>query len=307
MLLPIFRRVGTHQEARSVRDDVSSRSNEDGREFPDSRVDTYNSISAIYAENRPSYPEELFVHLSKLTSKRQRALDTATGNGQAAVPLARHFDEVIATDQCAGQINEAMRRPHPKNVEFRVARAGASGLEEGSVDLMTAAQAIHWLVSLDEYYQEVERVLRPGGVFAVWCYTKPRVSVLIDPIVDDLYNSRELWPYWADWRPLLDDAYRGLRLPFGANRCEFEYKMRETWTLTRFQDYLRTWPAIAQSRQNNDDQCLSYVQDVFQEIERAWGAVSLARTIEWNLNGRVDVRPITRVSPPYLSPLSTVV
>ena len=218
---------------------------------------------------------------------------------RAAIPrktaLARltvAFDEVIATDQGAGQINQAMKRPHPKNVKFRIARAGASGLAERSVDLMTCAQAFHWLVPLDlhEYYHEVERVLKPGGVFAVWCYAQPRVSEPIDPIVNELYNSKELWSYWAHWRPVLDDAYRCLRLPFGTNQCEFEYKMRKTWTLTRFEDYLRTWPAIAQSRQNNDYDCLFYVQDVLQRIEHAWGAAGLARTIEWNVIGRVDIR-----------------
>jgi ubiquinone/menaquinone biosynthesis C-methylase UbiE len=271
-------------------DNLSFRSKEEWRELSHSSVDTYDSAPALYAKSRPCYPEEMFLHLSKLTSKRERALDTATGNGQAALMLARHYDEVIATDQCAGQIDEAMTRPHPRNVEFRIARAEASGLEERSADLITCAQALHWLAPLDNYYREVVRVLRPGGVFAVWCYTKPRVSDLIDPIIDELYDSKKLWPYWAHVRRHLDDGYRGLRMPFGINEREFEYKMRDTWTLNRFQDYLRTWPAIAKSTLNKDEHCLMYILSVFKEIERAWGEVGMARSIEWNLSGRVDIR-----------------
>jgi ubiquinone/menaquinone biosynthesis C-methylase UbiE len=50
-----------------------------------------------------------------------------------------------------------------------VASAAACGLDSASVDIVTVAQALHWF-ELAPFYAEVERVLRPRGVRAVWTY-----------------------------------------------------------------------------------------------------------------------------------------
>ena len=45
----------------------------------------------------------------------------------------------------------------------------------GSVDLVTVAQALHWF-DLPRFYDEVQRVARPGGLIAVWCYQLHTIS-----------------------------------------------------------------------------------------------------------------------------------
>ena len=60
--------------------------------------DHFSGHAACYQQFRPNYPEELFAYLASLCPNHRLAWDCATGNGQAAVALARHFDSVIATD-----------------------------------------------------------------------------------------------------------------------------------------------------------------------------------------------------------------
>ena len=93
--------------------------------------------------------------------------DCATGSGQAAVSLAGHFDRVIATDASRQQLDQAM--PHDR-VTYQVAQAQRTGIASGSVDLVTVAQALHWF-DIPRFFNEAKRVLKPGGVVAVWCYS----------------------------------------------------------------------------------------------------------------------------------------
>lgn len=60
---------------------------------------------------------------------------------QVAVSLAESFQHVVAQDSSASQIAAAQQRP---NIRYEQAPAEASGLPDGSVDLITAAQCMHW-------------------------------------------------------------------------------------------------------------------------------------------------------------------
>src|SRR6266540_4796906 len=90
--------------------------------------DHFSCHSKDYARYLPTYPSSLFSAVSSLAKRHEHCLDAGTGNGQAAVGLATHFAEVVATDASADQIAHAI--PHPR-VTYRVAPAERSGLEEG--------------------------------------------------------------------------------------------------------------------------------------------------------------------------------
>ena len=66
--------------------------------------DHFSGHAVEYAKFRPHYPDELFEYLALISPRHELAWDCATGNGQAAVGLARHFDSVIATDASAQQL-----------------------------------------------------------------------------------------------------------------------------------------------------------------------------------------------------------
>src|SRR5260370_10918072 len=104
--------------------------------------DQFAQAAPAYATFRPRYPAALFGALAAHAPARHLAWDCATGSGQAAIGLAEHFEQVVATDASDAQLAAAL--PHPR-VRYQRATAEASGLSPGSVALVTVAQALHWL------------------------------------------------------------------------------------------------------------------------------------------------------------------
>src|SRR5690606_37365985 len=70
-------------------------------------ADHFSGHAALYAARRPRYPDTLFGWLAAQSPARERAWDAGCGSGQAALGLAAHFDQVIASDPSAEQIAEA--------------------------------------------------------------------------------------------------------------------------------------------------------------------------------------------------------
>ena len=58
--------------------------------------DNFSRQADRYSRYRPTYPDELFTWLASLVSRHDCAWDCGTGNGQAAVALAMHFETIFA-------------------------------------------------------------------------------------------------------------------------------------------------------------------------------------------------------------------
>jgi SAM-dependent methyltransferase len=200
--------------------------------------DHFSGHAAEYALARPRYPAALFDWLAGVAAARNLAWDCGTGNGQAAVALAEHFDHVVATDPSQEQLRNTERHPR---VEYRQAAERDPLLREVSVDLVTVAQALHWF-DPPAFFDEVRRVLRPAGVLAVWGYELATLSPQIDPLLEHFYRLT-VGPYWPPQRALLERGYRSLEFPF-AEIAAPEFSMEAQWTLGQFAAYLRTWSAV---------------------------------------------------------------
>jgi SAM-dependent methyltransferase len=244
--------------------------------------DHFSGVSSAYAEFRPRYPDSLFGWLAGLPAKRGLAWDCATGSGQAAVGLASRFDRVIGTDASAKQI--AAATPHPR-VDYRVAPAEASGLEADSVDLVTVAQALHWL-DRPAFFAEARRVLRSDGVIAVWTYGNPRLD---DPRADEVlrrFTSETVGPYWPPERDLVDSEYRTIDFPF----AEIEppaFEMEAQWTLPALLGYIGTWSATTRFRAARGYDPLP---ELAAGLQRFFDDPETPRRIEWPLALRVGCR-----------------
>ena len=142
----------------------------------------FGAVAADYARHRPTYPDALFDWLASVAPARGHALDCGTGNGQAAVALAERFARVTATDLSEGQLAQAIAHPR---VTYRAAPAESSGVADGSCDLVTVAQALHWF-DLVAFGREVRRVLAPNGVVAAWSYGLFACEPAIDALVLEL-------------------------------------------------------------------------------------------------------------------------
>lgn len=242
---------------------------------PDHPAVHFGAVAAGYARHRPTYPEALFDWLAAVAPARRQAWDCATGNGQAALPLAERFDRVVATDLSAGQL--AAATPHAR-VAYRQAPAEASGLPDESCDLVTVAQALHWL-DLDAFGREATRVLVPGGVVAAWSYGMLACAPAVDAAVGVLYED-VVGAYWHPGRRHVETGYRDLALP-GAPLAPPPFAIERAWTLAELVGYLGTWSAVARWRQAHDD--ADPVALVMDRLAAAWGAPDEARVVRWPL------------------------
>ncbi|KAI5480052.1 S-adenosyl-L-methionine-dependent methyltransferase [Pseudohyphozyma bogoriensis] len=127
-----------------------------------------------YRKYRPTYPRILLDEvLSKVTTPTKTlAIDVGCGPGTFTHDLAPHFARVVGIDPSEGMIAAASEKD---NVEFRVGSAiEMTGVEDGSVDLITSATAAHWFP--ESWWGEAVRVLKPGGAVALFTYGYPLPS-----------------------------------------------------------------------------------------------------------------------------------
>lgn len=242
--------------------------------------DHFSSHAADYAQFRPAYPSELFDYLASIAPGRQCAWDCATGNGQAAVGLSSYFERVIATDASEQQIVNA--RQHER-VDYRVALAEASELNDESIDLITVAQALHWF-DLPRFFNEVRRVAKRDGIIAVWAYTLLKIAPDIDVLVDRFYYETT-GPFWAAERSIVDAGYRMVEFPFD-ELSPPKFELPTKWSLDQLLGYLRTWSA---TKNFIAAKGFDPVDNLAGDIRSLWGEPETPRKMRWPLHLRVGI------------------
>ena len=249
--------------------------------LPESRpsgpfADHFSSQAQGYAKFRPRYPSVLFHYLAVRAPSTALAWDCGTGNGQAAVGLAERFARVVATDPSEAQISRAIAHPR---VEYRVARYD-SGLPPGTAQLVTVAQALHWM-DADALVAEARRVLQPGGLLAVWCYSLCRIERSIDELVEFFYRVT-VGSFWPPERRLVDDGYRSIALPIDELDVP-PLDLVAEMTLPQFLGYVETWSAV--------QRCLAVrgrdtLDSFARSIAERWEAPSISRRVTFPLHVR---------------------
>lgn len=241
-------------------------------------ADHFSRQSSQYTQFRPRYPAELFAYLASLVEQHDCAWDCGTGNGQAAVDLAKHFSRVVATDPSANQIAHATANDR---VEYLVAAAEACPLPNDSVDLVTVAQAVHWF-DRPRFYSEVRRVARSGGVLAVWSYGLATITPEVDRLVGELYEPI-VGAYWPPERRLIEERYATIEFPFKEVTGP-SFAMTAAWTLDDLLGYLGTWSSVVRYRQEHGVDPISLID---KRLAEAWGPLIVARSVHWPLYIRI--------------------
>ena len=240
--------------------------------------DHFSTQAAAYAAHRPTYPPALATFLAGLAPGRGLALDAACGTGQLSTQLAEHFDRVVATDASAAQIANATRHPR---VAYRTAPAEQSGLAASSVDLITVAQAAHWL-DLGTFYDEARRVARPRAVLALISYGILHVEGAPEPVVRHFYDA-VVGPYWPPERRHVEDGYRALPFPF-AEIDGPDLAITVAWSLDDLTGYIETWSAL---RGLEKAVGRAPVAAFHAALRSCWGPAERVRAVRWPLSLRL--------------------
>ncbi|MEM7600210.1 MAG: class I SAM-dependent methyltransferase [Verrucomicrobiota bacterium] len=233
--------------------------------------DHFSAIANEYHSGRISYPTELYEYLSGVCEGKLLAWDCATGSGQAASGLSPYFHQIIATDISESLLSLA---PDVNNVSFRRASSEDSGIETDSVNLVTVAQAIHWFEHAD-FWQEVGRVLKSGGVLAFWGYVWPTVDGNVDRLLRDFRQKIEhCWPQRSHH---LQNNYKDIEAPFEGIETPC-FHLEENWKASDYLAHLASWSGTRYFRDKFGEDPVKTMQ---KDFENRWGKG--IRPVKWAL------------------------
>ena len=240
--------------------------------------DHFSRQSWEYSRYRPGYPPDLITWVASRAPDRALAVDCATGNGQAAIALAGHFDAVLAVDGSLAQLERA--QPHP-NVRYELAMAEQLPVPDQSVSLVAAAQAVHWF-DFEGFHAECRRVLKPGGVIAVWTYEKFQAGSAIDGIVDRFYAD-VVGGYWPPERRYVDEAYQTLPFPWAEERAP-GFQLVTEWSLEQAIGYFASWSAVQRFKDERPGE--DPLPALAGELATLWPAAGTLR-LNWPIHLRL--------------------
>jgi hypothetical protein len=243
--------------------------------------DHFSHRASEYSRFRPDYPPELYAFVYRHVSRFEAAWDAGTGSGQVAGTLALSFGKVYATDASERQIAQAVIK---ENIEYFVSPSESVPIPSGCIDLITAAQALHWFRH-DLFYAEVRRVSREGAFIAAWAYGLPSVSPAIDPVIRG-FNTEVIGPYWPKERMYVDNGYETIPFPFERLPTP-PFFIEKKRSLDSFLGYVSTWSAVREFMERRGEDPLIPFE---RELAPLWGAEE-EKTVRWPLfllMGRID-------------------
>ncbi len=227
--------------------------------------DNFSHNSQNYAQFRPSYPDEVFTFLETVLTRKERAWDCATGNGQVAIKLAGLFNEVQATDLSENQLKNAVSSP---KIHYSQQLAEQTNFPKSCFDCVTVGQAIHWF-DFEKFYREVNRTLKPNGIFVVLGYGNLLTdNEAVQQWIEHLYRG-VLDDYWDPERKYIDEKYQTIPFPFEEITSP-QFQIRNSWNREQLLGYLNTWSAVkhyTDKHQQNPVEAISDQLPAFDSIQ----------------------------------------
>ncbi|XP_077977811.1 putative methyltransferase DDB_G0268948 [Glandiceps talaboti] len=274
----------------------------------------YKAVSTAkgYKRFRPSYPKEVATeimkfmgHINKVTDyrgylfsvdgasiserhdeckthniqgaieKQRLAVDVGCGPGQSTTILAEYFHQVVGLEISESQLQEANVNNHYPNVKYRAGSADSLPVDDGAVDLITAAQAAHWF-DLQRFYQEVDRVLRPNGCLAVYGYGLPQImkedgrsNQQFKTLLYNLHYRTWKKYFCVDKRLILANHYQDIILPYKEDFLRVDnLSIRMEYTVEDFIGYLKTTSSYTKCLRDNPTGTDTILSSLQEEIIR---------------------------------------
>lgn len=163
-----------------------------------------NFKSLNYNSFRPKYPPTFYKILSQYASKGdesklplEKSIDLGCGTGVATYPLLNISNEVIGLDLSLTMVETANSLIDERTKQLGVDKSRISfktgavedfldsksqDIQQNSVDLITAAQCIHWFQDFPKFFENSYKILKQGGTLAYFFYCDP---IIVDYHIKD--------------------------------------------------------------------------------------------------------------------------
>ncbi len=152
----------------------------------------FSGFAGLYDQTRPAmpfYPVEVITRY--LGRKPEIVIDLGCGTGLSSSVWKNRCEELVGIDPSEDMLVVA-RQKETAGFSFRKGFSSGTGMPDQSVDVVVCSQSFHWMEPHSSL-QEINRILKPGGIFS---------TVDCD------------WPPVSDWR--VEKAYTDL---FGKISC----------------------------------------------------------------------------------------
>ncbi len=165
-----------------------------------------------YAKHRTGFPDAFFerVFNEGIIKAGASIVDLGTGTGTLARGFAQRGCNVIGLDISAQMLEQARdlsEKAGLNNIDFRFAKAEATGLPDDSCDVVSAGQCWHWF-DRPAAAEEMKRILKPNGHIVIahfdWLPLKDNIVDATERLIqkynpkwyETSANGLGLYPEW---------------------------------------------------------------------------------------------------------------
>ena len=148
----------------------------------------FYGFAEVYDQNRPAMPQKACdLILSYLDAPPRHIVDLGSGTGLSAAAWQGAGASVIGVEP-SGDMLAVARKRAGERLTFLQAYADRTGLADGFADAVVCSQSFHWMAPAATLL-EVNRILRPGGVFAaVDCDWPPVMDWQVEKAYETLHR-----------------------------------------------------------------------------------------------------------------------
>lgn len=152
-------------------------------------ADRFLGFADAYDRARPALPDfPVIIILKYLGYRPSLVIDLGSGTGLSTVSWKGRCNNAVGIEPNEDMLAIA-RLKQTEGIRFMKAFSHETGLENACADVVVCSQSFHWMEP-DSTLAEVNRILKPGGVFAVVdCDWPPVTDWEVDKAFTDLFSK----------------------------------------------------------------------------------------------------------------------